>query len=77
MKRKVYYMPYKTTASFFDIIQFSLLLPFLAWKQRKLTYALNSLKFNATVTTHKMKYKTDTYIFRLVQSIQCETFNIF
>ena len=44
-------MPKKITASFFDIIQFSLFLPFLAWKQRKLTYALGSSKFNATVTT--------------------------
>ena len=50
-KKKVYYMPKKTTASFFDIIQLSLFLPFLAWKQQKLTYALDSSKFNATVTT--------------------------
>ena len=26
---------------------------------------------------HKMKHKTDTYIFRVVHSIQCEIFNIF
>ena len=49
--KMVYYVPQKTTASFFDIILFSLFLPFQAWKQRKLTYALDSLKFNATVTT--------------------------
>ena len=30
-------MPKKTTASFFDIIQFNLFLPFLVWKQRKST----------------------------------------
>ena len=41
----------KTTASFFDVIQFSLFLPFLAWKQQKVTYVLDSSKFNATVTT--------------------------
>ena len=26
---------------------------------------------------HKMKHKTDSYIFRVVQSIQSEAFNIF
>ena len=41
----------KTAASFFDIIQFSTFLPFLEWEQRKLSYALDSSKFNATGTT--------------------------
>ena len=47
-KKKYTICRIKTTPSFFDIIQFSLFLPFLAWKQRKLTYALDSSKFNAT-----------------------------